>query len=138
MKNEKAIRMLRWAGGVLNVVFCVFHIWLGIMISRWPGPKDVRGLMEALNVGGTLFIGFFAYAFLVRGKDLIATGLGRATLVLAILLYWSRAAEEFFLFTFNPAIFVSCIVSGAIPAALLFLTAASPSRGGASGADRTA
>jgi hypothetical protein len=124
MKKEKTVRMLRWAGGALNAVFCVFHIWLGVAISRWQGPKEARGLIEAMNVGGTLFIGFLAYAFLFRGKDLFATGLGRATLVVTLLLYWSRAAEEFFLFTFNPVIFVSCVVGGAIPAALLFLTAA--------------
>lgn len=119
--------MLRWAGGALNAVFCLFHVWLGISISRWPGPKDARGLMEALNVGGVLFIGFIAYAFIFRGNELVATGLGRAALVAAILFYWSRAVGEFILFTFNPAIFIPCVVAGAIPAALLFLTsAASP------------
>jgi hypothetical protein len=132
MKNEKAIQVLVWAGGVLNVLFGLFHIWLGVEIWRWAGlPAEVRGLMEALNVGGTLFIWFFAYAFLLRGKDLLSTGLGRATLVVSLLLYWSRAAEEFFLFSFTPAIFISCVVMGAIPVALLVLTSGAAGAGGA-------
>jgi hypothetical protein len=52
----------------------------------------------------------------------MGTGLGRAVLVLVSALYLSRAAEEFFLFQFTPAIFASCVLVGAIYVALLVIS----------------
>jgi hypothetical protein len=77
--------------------------------------------MEVLNVSGVLFIFFFAYASFFHGKELLQTGLGRVVLSLILALYLSRAAEEFFLFKFTPAIFGSCVLVGAIYAALFVI-----------------
>jgi len=122
MERRNAARALRVVGGVLNGLFALFHVWLGWRIGGSGLPDAARGLMLALNAGGTLFIAFFAYAFLARGADLLSTGLGRATLAVCLLLYWSRAVEEIFWFRFSPAIFVTCLAAGAIPGALLALT----------------
>lgn len=110
------------AGGVLNTLFFLFHIMLGYQIFHLTQvAPPYRAFMEALNVAGVLFMFFFAYVSFFHGKDLLGTGLGRTVLVLVSALYLSRAAEEFFLFKFNFAIFGSCIVVGAIYAALLVI-----------------
>jgi hypothetical protein len=120
MAVEATTRRLLITGGVMNLAFGLFHLLLGWQIRGWTAlPAGARGLMLALNVGGTLFIFFFAYAFLFCGKDLVTTRLGRATLAVSALLYGSRAAEEFFLFPFTPVIFATCLIAGAIPALLL-------------------
>jgi hypothetical protein len=122
MTHRKSTRTLLVAGGVLNALFALFHVWLGWRIGAGGAPEGARGLMLALNAGGTLFIAFFAYAFLARGADLVSTGLGRAALVACLLLYWSRAVEEIVWFRFSPAIFAACLIAGAVPAALLALS----------------
>ena len=107
------------AGGILNTLFFLFHLLLGYQIYHFAQVTvPYRALMEALNAGGVLFIFFFAYASFFHGKELLETGLGRAVLALVAALYLSRAAEEFFLFKFTAAIFGSCVLVGAIYAAL--------------------
>lgn len=107
------------AGGILNAVFFVFHIILGYQIHQLTNlPAPYRALMEALNLGGVLFLFFFSYASFFQGKELLQTGLGRAILALAAVLHLSRAAEEFFLFRFTVTVFVSCVLVGAIYVAL--------------------
>jgi len=119
-------------GGVLNSVFFLFHVYLGYQIHHLVRlAASYRSLMEALNVGGCLFILFFAYASLCRAGDLIRTRLGWAVLALVSALYLSRAAEEFFLFSFTPAIFGSCALVGGLYAAILVLAVRSGSRSSA-------
>jgi len=113
------------AGGILNALFFLFHVWLGYQIHQLAQvAPPYRALMEALNVGGVLFIFFFAYASLFHGKDLMETGLGRVVLALVAVLYLSRAAGELFLFNFTAVIFASCLVVGAIYAALFVIALA--------------
>lgn len=114
-------RKLLTAGGVLNLVFGLFHIYLGYEIQHLDLAPGYRGLMQALNVGGTLFIFFFAWASLFHQRDLLECRLGRSVLVLTAALYLTRAAEEFILFRFTPGIFAACLLVGGIYAALLFL-----------------
>ena len=115
-------RRLLVAGGVLNTLFFLFHLLLGYQISHVAQvAAPYRALMEALNVGGILFIGFFAYASFFYQKDLLETRLGQLVLLLVAVLYLSRAVEEFFLFKFTPLIFVSCVLVGAIYVALFVI-----------------
>lgn len=106
--------------GVINALFFAFHIFLGRMIDRMPFPApDYRALMQALNVGGVLLIGYIAFAYLACRRDL-ATRLGRATAVLAAVLYLSRAVEEYVLFSHaRPVIVAVCIVAGVLHLATL-------------------
>ena len=115
-------RVLLIVGGILNAIFLLLHLLLGYQIHQLSqlAPED-RGLMQALNVAVVLFVFFFAYASFLHGKELFETGLGRAALAFASLLYLSRAAEEFFLFKFTAAIFGTCLLVGAIYAALLLM-----------------
>ncbi len=110
------------AGGILNLIFGLFHILLGYRIAQWQQlPPGARSLMLALNVGGTLFIFFFAYASFFQREDVLGTRLGRSVLAVASLLYLSRAAEEFILFSFSPAIFFPCLLVGLLYAVLVYL-----------------
>ncbi len=109
-------------GGILNSLFFVIHVLLGYQLFHLTQlAPPFRGLIEALNVGGVLFILFFAYASFFYGQELLSTGLGKAVLLLASVLYLSRAAEEFFWLRFTPAIFALCVIVGAIYAALLVI-----------------
>ena len=106
--------------GVLNLLFGFFHIYLGYAIYRSTALSEAaRGLMEALNVGGTLMIFFLAYACLMHRREMLGEGLGRAVLLLAAAVYLSRAAEEFFWFQFSPVIFAACLVVGLLHLILL-------------------
>jgi hypothetical protein len=115
-------KRLLFIGGVLNSAFFLLHIILGYQIPHLVQlAAPYRELMEALNVSGVLFIFFFAFASFVHGKELLETDLGRTVLVLVSVLYLSRAAEECFLFPFNPGILGACVFVGAIYVVLLVI-----------------
>jgi len=109
-------------GGVLNSLFFLLHLVLGYQIHNLTQlASGYRGLLQALNVGGVLFIFFFVFVSFFCQAELLETKLGRAVLVLVSALYLSRAVEEFFLFNFNLVIFVSCTLTGIIYVALLVI-----------------
>ena len=115
-------KILLVAGGVLNALFFLFHLLLGYQIHHLGQlAPQYRALMEALNVGGVLFIFFFAYVSFFHGKELLETRLGQVVVLLVAALYLSRAAEEFFLFRFTAAIFGSCALVAAIYIALFVI-----------------
>ena len=123
-------KILLVAGGILNTLFLFFHILLGYRISQLSGlAYPQRSLMEALNLGGMLFLFFFAYASFFLGKELLGTRLGRTVLALAAVLYLSRAGEEFVLFKFTAVVFGACMLVGIIYLALL-VSAMNESRAG--------
>lgn len=106
--------------GVLNLLFGVFHVFLGYQIHSWIALSDhARGIMQACNIGCTLLVFFLAYVCLVRGKELMSTGLGGAVLGLGTLIYLSRGAEEFVLFEGNLAILGSCLAAGLLHLGLM-------------------
>jgi hypothetical protein len=120
MMSDKATRALLVAGAVLNGFFVLFHLLMGWRFLHAPGiPEGLRPLLIAFNTGGVIYLAFFAWAFATRGTDLLSTALGRGILWMVALIYLSRAAEEILLFRFNPMIFATCAIAGAIPAALL-------------------
>ncbi len=60
------------AGGILNLLFGLFHIQLGMAIHRLPQlDPEYRALMEMLNVGGTLIMFLFAWVALFRESSRI-------------------------------------------------------------------
>lgn len=103
-------RILLRIGGWGNALFVVFHVWLGYHIHTSPGiAAGNRPLMEMLNVGGVLFILFFALSSLCFAKEMLGTKLGRLVLFFVFLLYGSRAIEEIVIAPkFSPVIFVVC------------------------------
>lgn len=108
------------AGAALNFLFGLLHIFLGWQIWHAAAPRGTRALMFALNLGGMLLIFFLAYASAVCRREIMTTRLGRGVLVLAVLLYLSRAVEEVAIFGLSPAILVACLLVGGIYTVLLF------------------
>lgn len=107
------MRLLLIITGLLNAAFVTFHIFLGLQISHWTTlPVAFRGLMQSFNVAGVLVLTYLAFALLVRGKEVLGTGLGAATLALGALIYVSRAVEEFIWLTGSLRIAAGCVVVG--------------------------
>jgi hypothetical protein len=67
--------------------------------------------MQMLNVGGILMVAFATVVSLFYTRDLIGTGLGKATMILIALFYASRTVEEVVLAPdFSPLIFGVCLI----------------------------
>jgi hypothetical protein len=113
------MRALLILAGLLNTAFVAFHVFLGVQITHWTTlPLMTRGLIETLNGGCTLVLAFLGFVFLVRGKEVMGTGLGAATLALGTLIYFSRAVEEFIWLNGNWKIAAICTVVGLMHAVL--------------------
>ena len=113
------MRILLIVTGILDAVFVAFHVYLGLQIVHWTAlPADTRGLLETFNTAGTLMIAFLAFALLARGREVMGTGLGAATLALGTLIYLSRAAAEFLWLAGNLKIAAVCVVAGLLHAVL--------------------
>jgi len=110
------------AGGILNTVFLVFHIMMGYGFhnARQLVP-EVRSLLEAFDFVSLLFFALFVVASFFCQHDLLHTRLGGLVLGLIALVYLSRAAMEFVLFKFSPAIFFSCLITGLIYVVVMVL-----------------
>lgn len=106
--------------GVINLLFAVFHVWLGTAIARIEDiPDGIHSLLMMLNAGGTLFILFLGLCYAFATHDVAETRLGRLVLTLGALTYLVRAAEELLLAPqISWAIFAVSLVTG-----LLHLTA---------------
>ena len=116
-------RVLLILGGIFNTIFFLFHIFLGYRIQHIPSLQpNVLGMLQALNVAGVLLMLFFAVSSFFMQHDLTETKLGRTVLGLVVLVFASRAVEEFFLFRFNLSIFVSCLVVAVVYAAVLVVS----------------
>lgn len=114
------LRRLLLVGGVLNALFFLFHIQLAFSIRQLPLTPNLLALMQALNVGGILFIFLFAFASLFLRDEMLSTRLGATILALAAALYLLRAAEEFVLFPrASTAIVAACTATGALYLALV-------------------
>ena len=99
--------------GAINSLFAAFHLYLCYQIEHLhtvlPG---LRAFMHSLNLGGFLFPGFLAAAFLAFQADL-RTRLGRGLILLGAVIYLTRALEEFVLFPrVGWTVFGLCIIAG--------------------------
>ena len=98
-------------GGVLNSLFALFHLYLGYMIVKSFGGSNAYPLMQMLNVGGVLMIFFLAYTSLAFPAELISSKLGRAIVLLNLLVYNTRIFGEIILSPNpKPVIMLLCLV----------------------------
>jgi hypothetical protein len=80
-------------------------------------PPAQQAMMQELNIGSLLMLALFTCASLYCANDLLATKLGKTTLVFIALFYAARAAAEILLSPrFSPLIFGACLL-----VALLYL-----------------
>lgn len=116
----KLAKNLLIAGGVLNAVFVLFHVWLGWRIHHMGLPPATRSLMEMLNGGGTLFILFLAVTGLCCAREMCTTRLGQLVLATGGALYLLRAAAEFVVAPrVTPLIVAVCVLAGGLLLAAL-------------------
>jgi hypothetical protein len=106
------MRVLLIVTGLLNAAFVAFHVFLGLQIAHWPLPDLFRGMLQGFNLAGALVLTFLAFALLVRGKEVLGTWLGAATLALGALIYVSRAVEEFVWLAGDVKIAAACAAVG--------------------------
>lgn len=106
------MRLLLIITGLLNAAFVAFHVFLGMQIAHWPFPGHVVGLLQGFNIAGALILTFLSFALLFRGKEVLGTWLGAATLALGALIYLTRAVEEFIWLAGNVKIALLCALVG--------------------------
>ncbi len=85
-------------GGLANLLFFLFHIYLGWQLHYLDVNPGMRALLETFNLGGTLMIAFFALVSLAFPGELLATRVGRSTVGVIVGVYLSRAIAEVTLF----------------------------------------
>ncbi|HPG39622.1 MAG TPA: hypothetical protein PLP19_20335 [bacterium] len=109
-------KKLLFVGGIINVLFTIFHVWLAWQISQITGlSSEIHALLLMLAFGGTLMIGFAAYASLFCIQQMLTTRLGKATMILVVLIYSTRALEEIVIAPkFSPLIFSACLVTALV------------------------
>ncbi len=110
------------AGGVLNMLFFALHVSMFYGLSHSALSSELRGLLEAFNLAGSMTILFFAWVSFFNRRELIESRLGRTVVVLTALYYLARASEEFYWFPFTHAIFWSCLLTGAIYTVVLVMS----------------
>lgn len=102
-------------GGVLNLVFGAYHVWLGraIRASATLMPID-RGLLQIFNLGTTILALFFAYISFFHRRELVGTALGRTTLVFVFAFYLVRLIDQLLFLGFWWPIVVGCVVTAVV------------------------
>jgi len=114
------------AGGVFNVIFTLFHCFLGWKIREMTNiPPAQLAIMQELNFGSLLMIAFAAYASLFCTNDLLTTKLGKAALVFITLFYAARALAEIVISPgFSIVIFGICLLVALIYLLIILRTRA--------------
>ncbi len=101
-------------GGLANVLFFCFHVYLGWQLLQVVNP-GVRALLETFNLGGALMIAFFAVVSLAFAGELLTTRVGRSTVGLIIGVYLSRAIAEVLLFPApSPVVVLVCLLTAGL------------------------
>jgi hypothetical protein len=109
------MKRLLLLGGVLNACGVVIHLLLARSISLSTRiDSATAALLHALNVGAILLGAFLCVASIRYRHELLTTRLGRAVLVLAVLVFTTRAIEEPLLFSGSPVLLAFCIVAALV------------------------
>jgi len=108
-------------GGVLNLVFGAYQVWLGRAIRASANllPID-RGLLQIFNLGTTILVLFFAYVSFFHRRELVETGLGRTTLIFVFAFYLVRLIAQLLFLGFWLPVVVGCAVTAVVYLVPLF------------------
>ena len=114
-------RILLGIGGIANLVFVFFHVYLFFRIAGSAElSAPAKELIYIFNLAGTLMIAFFAYASLCCARQILESHLGKATIVFIALVYLSRGAMEIVLGRWEWLFLVACAILGLLYSTLLF------------------
>ena len=104
---NKTQRIAIIIGGIFNLVFGLFHIFLCYQIYQFYSTLPVYPLLQMFAIGGMLMVFFLAYTSLACYAELKTTMLGRWVVLLNILIYFTRTLGEFILFPKPKIIIIS-------------------------------
>ncbi len=108
---KSSIRAAIIGGGIANLLFSVFHIYLCYRIHQLYGTSPIYPLLQMFSIGGTIMIIFLAYTSLCCPTDLLSTKAGLAVVALNVLVYLSRIVGEMLLFPEPKSlILVTCLL----------------------------
>lgn len=95
---EKLRKLLVTAGGVIYLLFGIFHSTFWIYFSKLQNvnPKFVK-ITQMLNLGCMVLFCALGFVFLRYRKEILTTSLGNALLILSAVFFIVRSGSEFFL-----------------------------------------
>ncbi len=95
--SSKIGSILLFIGGVFQMLAVALHVVMFFGISRAPASEltaAIKPLLYIFNAAVLAMVLFFAYVSFFRRKELIQTGLGRATCLFIAIFYIQRALVE--------------------------------------------
>jgi hypothetical protein len=108
---KQMLRKTILTGGVFNLLFTLFHIFLCYQIYAGSSGSPIYPLLEMLAVGGTLMILFLTVTSLWYLTELVTVKIGQPIILLNIAVYFTRIIGEFVLFPQqNALIIVVCSI----------------------------
>ena len=118
------------AAGVVQVLVTVLHVGIFFGIASSTELTEANKVMAHIfNAAVTVTVAFFAYVSLFRRRELLATGLGRATCLFMGVFYLQRGLVEVVVRGFNPVSFGLLVAIAALyPASLLASRSFDPER----------
>jgi cytochrome bd-type quinol oxidase subunit 2 len=82
-------------GGVVQILVTAMHVAMFFAIASSPDlAQRVKETLYIFNAFCVVTVAFFAYVSLLRRRDLLGTGLGRAVSVFIALVYLQRGLVE--------------------------------------------
>ena len=95
---EKLRKLLVTAGGVIYLLFGIFHntFWIYFSKVQHIDPTFVK-ITKMLNLGCMVFFCSLGFVFLRYRREILTTSLGNALLILSAVFFVVRLAAEFFL-----------------------------------------
>jgi len=95
--SPKLGSILLLIGGVFQILVIALHVAMFFGIAKAPGadlPAVIKPLLHIFNAAVTAVVLFFAYVSLFRRRELVQTGLGRATCLFIGVFYLQRGLVE--------------------------------------------
>jgi hypothetical protein len=111
----KSLKTAVIAGGILNLLFALFHVLLCKWIYTGSHGAPYYPLMQMFAICGCIMIWFLALTSLVYREQLAASPVGRSILLLNVAIYGTRIAGEIILFPqHQPLIIGVCAIMTAL------------------------
>ena len=110
-------KILLRVGGLLNLLFVVFHLAMVKPIGKALAPlsPDIRATVSTLNIQVAFTLLIFAYLAIFRWRDLLTTRLGNITAIAISLFWFLRGVNQVVFYELTAAdlpLFGLCIVFG--------------------------
>lgn len=108
------MKKLLMIGGILNFFLGLFHMFFWVIFD-WPESlanlSNVnRGIMEVLNIHGTMVILFFGYVSIFKREQLLSSEMGKLVLLFITVFYLVRFVNEFIFWPIGMDTLISAVI----------------------------